>query len=54
MALARMQMRLAAALFFRTFPHAMISDEEGMADGDMEPKMYFLVAPRGHRCLVQL
>ncbi|KAK4697094.1 hypothetical protein P7C71_g942, partial [Lecanoromycetidae sp. Uapishka_2] len=54
MALARMEMRLATAHFFRTFPHAKISVKEGMTIEEMEPKMYFLVAPQGHRCLLQL
>lgn len=53
-ALARMEMRLAVAHFFRRYPHARMSDKEGMTDDDMEPKMYFLVSPKGHRCLVQL
>lgn len=53
-ALARMEMRLAVAHFFRRYPHARISEKEAMTDDDMKPKMYFLVSPKGHRCLVQL
>ncbi|KAK4156089.1 cytochrome P450 [Chaetomidium leptoderma] len=51
--LARMELRLAAAKFFRAFPEANISGLEGMSDEDMEPTMYFLLSPKGKRCLVQ-
>ncbi|SPO01584.1 related to cytochrome P450 CYP4/CYP19/CYP26 subfamilies [Cephalotrichum gorgonifer] len=36
MHLARMELRLAAALFFLAFPDAKVSSLEGMSDGDME------------------
>ncbi|KAL1966540.1 hypothetical protein VTN77DRAFT_4462 [Rasamsonia byssochlamydoides] len=52
MHLARIELRLATALFFRTFLHATVSamtDE----DDDMKPKMFFLLSPKGHRCLIQ-
>lgn len=49
-----MQLRLAVAQFFRRFPRVKLSEKEGMMDGDMEPVMYFLVSPRGHRCLVEV
>jgi hypothetical protein len=48
-----MELRLAAAKFFRAFPGATISEMEGMSDEDMQPTMYFLISPRGKRCLVQ-
>ncbi|KAJ5925136.1 hypothetical protein N7454_007775 [Penicillium verhagenii] len=51
--LARMELRLATALFFRQFPRARISSCEGMSDEDMVMKGFFLMAPRGHRCLVE-
>lgn len=49
-----MEMRLAVAHFFRNYPKAKMSEKEGMKDEDMEARMYFLVSPRGHRCLVKL
>jgi len=52
MHLARMEMRLAVAHFFRMFPTAKVSEREGMCDEDMAQKIYFLVSPRGHRCLI--
>ncbi|KXX81538.1 putative sterigmatocystin biosynthesis P450 monooxygenase STCB [Madurella mycetomatis] len=51
--LARMELRLAVARFFRAFPDAKISKLEGMSDGDMEQKIYFLSSPTGKRCLVE-
>ncbi|EYE97982.1 cytochrome P450 [Aspergillus ruber CBS 135680] len=51
--LARMELRLATALFFRTFPQAHVSTKEGMAHEDMEMESYFLMSPKGHRCLVE-
>ncbi|KAF3766399.1 cytochrome P450 [Cryphonectria parasitica EP155] len=51
--LARMELRLGAALFFRAFPQARISDTAGMADGDMEPEMISFTTPRGHKCLME-
>ncbi|KAI9369047.1 cytochrome P450 [Aspergillus egyptiacus] len=51
--LARMELRLATAYFFRTFPNARISALEGMGDLDMDPVIQFLMSPRGKRCLVQ-
>lgn len=52
MHLARAEMRLATAYFFRTFPRAKVSAKENMVDDDMEPLMFFLVSPKGHRCLI--
>ncbi|KAE8335348.1 hypothetical protein BDV24DRAFT_144089 [Aspergillus arachidicola] len=53
MHLARMELRLATALFFRAFPRARVSAKEGMKDEDMRVESYFLMAPRGHRCLIE-
>lgn len=51
--LARMELRLATAKFFKTFPNAMPTSLEGMSDEDMDPDVYFLSNPRGKRCLIQ-
>lgn len=48
-----MELRLATALFFRAFPAARMSSREGMSDGDMEAAIYFLLAPKGKRCLLE-
>lgn len=53
MHLARMELRLATILFFRAFPTANISVKEGMEDEDMKMKSFFLMAPKGYRCLIQ-
>ncbi|KAI2616232.1 putative cytochrome P450 [Hypoxylon sp. NC1633] len=50
--LAKMEMRLATARFFRRFPNARVSEMDGFTDADMEAEMYFLMAPRGKRCLI--
>lgn len=52
--LARIELRLMAARFFRNFPNATVSELEGMCDKDMEPALHFLMVPSGHRCLIQL
>ncbi|TPX16172.1 uncharacterized protein E0L32_004167 [Thyridium curvatum] len=52
--LARMELRLGTALFFLRFPNARVSTKEGMSDGDMETILYFLMAPKGNRCLLEL
>lgn len=52
MHLARMELRLAVAHFFRRFPRAKRSIKEGMSEADVEQEMYFLVNPKGHRCLI--
>ncbi|KAJ3553602.1 hypothetical protein NPX13_g10852 [Xylaria arbuscula] len=52
--LAKIELRLGAARFFKTFPNATMSSLEGMTDEDMDPKLYFLINPRGHRCLMEL
>ncbi len=52
--LARIELRLATALFFRSFPDAKVSTLEGMSDKDMTQVAYFLLAPKGKRCLVEV
>lgn len=54
MHLARIELRLAAALFFRAFPNARISAKEGMSKDDMEQNIFFMMAPMGHRCLIEV
>ncbi|ORY61477.1 cytochrome P450 [Pseudomassariella vexata] len=51
--LARIELRLATARFFRAFPNAIVSELEGMSDRDMDQDLFFLITPRGHRCLIQ-
>lgn len=54
MHLARAELRLAAARFFSTFPEAKVSTREDMGSGDMDQIAYFLMSPRGKRCLVEV
>jgi hypothetical protein len=49
-----MELRLATARFFRAFPSASVSSLEGMSEEDMELRAYFLLTPKGGRCLIQL
>ncbi|KAJ6111538.1 hypothetical protein N7523_007599 [Penicillium sp. IBT 18751x] len=51
--LARMELRLGTALFFREFPKARRSDKEGMSARDMEMQSFLLMGPKGHRCLIE-
>ncbi|KAL5339825.1 cytochrome P450 [Aspergillus crustosus] len=51
--LARMELRLATVFFFRAFPSAKVSRKEGMSAEDMKMKSFFLMAPNGHRCLIE-
>ncbi|KAI4602803.1 hypothetical protein KJ359_008022 [Pestalotiopsis sp. 9143b] len=51
--LARMELRLATARFFTTFPNAQVSTLEGFGDEEMNPKMFFLLTPSKHRCLIE-
>ncbi|EXV00321.1 cytochrome P450 [Metarhizium robertsii] len=51
--LAQIEIRLAAARFFLTFPEAKPSSLEGMSDQDMVPAIYFTTVPAGNRCLIQ-
>ncbi|KAJ5774870.1 hypothetical protein N7457_009766 [Penicillium paradoxum] len=53
MHLARMELRLATALFFRALPDARISTKEGMSSKDMKIEAFFLMAPQGRRCLIE-
>lgn len=54
MHLARLELRLGAYQFFKAFPTACVSTLEGMSDEDMEQKIYFLMQPKGKRCLINL
>lgn len=51
--LARIELRLAVARFFRTFPHAKVSTREGFTDDDMYQMLFFLAPPKGKRCLIE-
>ncbi|KAJ5208034.1 hypothetical protein N7449_002413, partial [Penicillium cf. viridicatum] len=53
MHLARMELRLATALFFRALPNARPSTKEGMTASEMEIQSFFLMAPQGHRCTIE-
>ena len=46
--LARMELRLATALFFREIKGAKLSSS--MNEKIMEVENYFLIAPCGHKC----
>jgi hypothetical protein len=50
--LAEIELRLATALFFRAFPAATVSTLEDMNDEDMDPQIFFLLSPKGKRCLI--
>ncbi|KAF6838503.1 cytochrome p450 [Colletotrichum musicola] len=50
--LARMELRLATAVFFRKCRGAKLA--EGMSDDVMEMQNFFLISPAGHRCEVTL
>ncbi|KAK5633686.1 hypothetical protein RRF57_009400 [Xylaria bambusicola] len=52
--LARIELRLGAARFFKRFPNAKMSSLEGMTEEDMIPKLFFLIHPQRHRCLMEL
>ncbi|KAG6354950.1 hypothetical protein INS49_004031 [Diaporthe citri] len=51
--LARLELRLAVARFFTEFPGAKVSRLDGMCDDDMEPKIFFMMAPKNKRCLIE-
>ncbi|KAI2621287.1 cytochrome P450 [Hypoxylon sp. NC1633] len=51
--LARMELRLCTALFFRAFPTAKLSTKYGMSENDMDAQINFLLMPKGHRCLIE-
>ncbi|RWA10079.1 hypothetical protein EKO27_g5041 [Xylaria grammica] len=52
--LGKIEVKLAAARFFKAFPNARVSTLEGMKDEDMSQKLFFLSTPQGHRCLLEL
>lgn len=52
--LARMELRLATAIFFQAAPNARMSTRDGMSDADMDPEISFLLMPKGHRCLMEI
>jgi cytochrome P450 len=52
--LARMELRLTTARFFTTFPNAKLSSLEGFKEAEMDPDMFFLLTPSGHRCLIEV
>ncbi|KKK17042.1 hypothetical protein AOCH_004422 [Aspergillus ochraceoroseus] len=52
--LARMELRLATAYFFHAFPTARVSTRENMSDSDMDQTLYFLMSPKGKRCLLEV
>lgn len=54
MHLAKIELRLGVARFFKAFPNAKVSTLEGMTEEDMTPGLFFLSAPQGHRCLIDL
>ncbi|KAF1958305.1 cytochrome protein [Byssothecium circinans] len=51
--LASMEIRLATAKFFLKYPDATVSAAEGFSDADMEQIVYFLMFPKGKRCMIQ-
>ncbi|KAI2641268.1 cytochrome P450 [Xylaria nigripes] len=51
--LARIELRLSVARFFKAFPNAKVSKREGMRDEDMNPELFFLTSPQGKRCLIE-
>ncbi|OAQ70277.1 cytochrome P450 [Pochonia chlamydosporia 170] len=51
--LAYIELRLATARFFQEFPTAYVSKREGMSDEDMAETIYFLMSPKGKRCLIE-
>ncbi|KKK14137.1 hypothetical protein P175DRAFT_0512102 [Aspergillus ochraceoroseus IBT 24754] len=53
MHLARIELKKGAALFFRNFPTARLTTKEGFSDQDMDPVIFFLMSPKGHRLLIE-
>jgi cytochrome P450 len=51
--LAKMELRIATAEFFRAFPNAKVATVGGFSDDDMEQVTYFLMYPKGKRCMIQ-
>ncbi|OAA55399.1 Cytochrome P450 [Cordyceps fumosorosea ARSEF 2679] len=52
--LAQTELRMGLARFFLTFPNARASTREGMSDEDMVESSYFIMSPKGHRCLIEV
>ncbi|OAA77185.1 Cytochrome P450 [Akanthomyces lecanii RCEF 1005] len=52
--LAQTELRMGTARFFLTFPNARVSTREGMSDEDMIESSYFIMSPKGHRCLIEV
>ena len=50
--LAHTELRLGAAHFFRRFPRATVSLNEGMSDDDMRQRAWVFMSPVGRRCLI--
>lgn len=45
---------MGIARFFLAFPNARVSAREGMSDEDMVEESYFVMSPKGHRCLIEV
>lgn len=45
---------MGTARFFRTFPNATVSTREGMSEDDMTQSSFFIMSPKGHRCLIDV
>lgn len=54
MHLAKIEIRMGAALFFKKFPNARISTSDGMSRDEMDPLMFFMATPRKLRCLIDV
>ncbi|GAP87001.1 putative cytochrome P450 [Rosellinia necatrix] len=52
--LAKIELRLGTARFFKAFPNAKVSTLEGMSEEEMAPAMFFSATPIGNRCLIEL
>ncbi|RDA93661.1 hypothetical protein CP533_4885 [Ophiocordyceps camponoti-saundersi (nom. inval.)] len=51
--LAMTELRHAVAHFFLAFPDARVSTLEGMSEEDMDERDYFVLSPKGKRCLIE-
>ncbi|RCI08946.1 hypothetical protein L249_5130 [Ophiocordyceps polyrhachis-furcata BCC 54312] len=51
--LAMIELRHSVAHFFLAFPDARVSTVGGMSDEDMEEQDYFVLSPKGKRCLIE-
>lgn len=50
--LARIELLMGTIEFFKTFPNAYIPTET--TDASMEPEIFFLIAPKSHKCVIGL